>query len=147
MPNRYEREIEEILRNLEHTDPKAGQRFAERTRRKPTPPRTYQRRSISLTLSTIEWLLIIAVVTALIGSGVAFTPGPAGILTTIMATISMVCLILVALSYYLFRPRSPRPVRFGNATVTPLRRSFFGNIKTRWHLFILKLRYQRRNKT
>lgn len=153
MPNRYEREIEEILRNMEHTDPKSEQRFAARMRRKPAPPRTYQRRSISFTLSTTEWLLIIAVTSALLGSGYVFTlrsPGPGGLLTPALAVISMICVILVALSYYVFRPRSPRSprsVRFGNTTVTPLRRGFFGNLKTRWHLFILRLRYQRRTKT
>ena len=37
MPNRYEREIEEILRNLETTEPKQGlgQKFGQRLRRKP----------------------------------------------------------------------------------------------------------------
>ena len=151
MPNRYEREIEEILRNLEHTDPKSarGQRSGARVRRSPGPnPRVRQRRSISLSFSPTEWLLIIAVVAALIAGGYAFTlqsTGPGGIFTPLLVAISIVCLILVALSHYLFRPRGPRPVRFGNATVTPLRRSFFDNLKTRWHLFVLKLRYRRRN--
>ena len=153
MPNRYEREIEEILRNLEHTEPKSarGQRSSERIRRSPSQsPRIRQRRSVSLTFSTTDWLLITAIVAALIAGGYAFTlnsAGPGGIFTPILVAISLVCLILVALSYYLFRPRSPRSVRFGNTTVTPLRRSFFGNIKTRWHLFILKLRYRRRNES
>ena len=151
MPNRYEREIEEILRNLEHTDPKAarGQRPAARMRRNPEPrPRVHPRRSFSLNFSATEWLLIIAVVAALIAGGYAYTlssAGPGGIFTPILVAISVICLILVALSYYLFRPHTPRPVRFGNTTVTPLRRSFFGNFKTRWHLFVLKLRYRRRN--
>ncbi len=153
MPNRYEREIEEILRNLEHTDPKAarGQRPPARMRRNPSPgPRVRQRRSFSLSFSTTDWLLIIAIVAALVAGGYAFTlqsAGPGGIFTPLLVAISLVCLILVALSYYLFRPRSPRSVRFGNATVTPLRRSFFGNLKTRWHLFVLKLRYRRRNES
>lgn len=151
MPNRYEREIEEILRNLEHTEPKAarGQRTGERIRRSPSQsPRPRQRRSVSLSFSTTDWLLIIAVVAAMIAGGYAFTlhsAGPWDLLTPILVAVSMVCLILVALSYYLFRPRSPRSVRFGNTTVTPLRRGFFGNIKTRWHLFVLKLRYRKRN--
>ena len=36
MPNKYEREIEEILRNMERTEPKAslGQKFGGRLRRK-----------------------------------------------------------------------------------------------------------------
>jgi hypothetical protein len=151
MPNRYEREIEEILRNLEHTDPKSarGQRPAARIRRNPSPsPHVRPRRSFSLSFSPTEWLLIIAVVAALVAGGYAFTistAGPGGIFTPILVAISLVCLILVASSHYLFRPRSPHAVRFGNATITPLRRSFFGNLKTRWHLFVLKLRYRRRN--
>ena len=153
MPNRYEREIEEILRNLEHTEPKSGrgQRSGERIRRSPgRSPQARQRRSISLSFSITDWLLIIAIVAALIAGGYAFTldsAGPGGIFTPVLVAISLVCLILVALSYYLFRPRSPRSVRFGNATITPLRRSFFGNFKTRWHLFVLKLRYRRRNES
>lgn len=153
MPNRYEREIEEILRNLEHTEPKSirGQRSSERVRRSPNQsPRVRQRKGISLSFSTTDWLLIIAILAALVAGGYAFTfnsPGPGGIFTPILVAISLVCLIMVALSYYLFRPRSPRSVRFGNTTVTPLRRSFFGNIKTRWNLFILKLRYRRRNES
>jgi hypothetical protein len=153
MPNRYEREIEEILRNLEHTEPKSvrGQRSGERIRRSPSQsPRPRQRKSVSLSFSTTDWLLIIAIVAALVAGGYEFTlnsAGPGGIFTPILVAISMVCLILVALSYYLFRPRSPRSVRFGNTTVTPLRRGFFSNIKTRWHLFVLKLRYRRRNES
>lgn len=149
MPNRYEREIEEILRNLEHTDPKSprGQRTGERVRRSPGP-HVRPRRSFSLNFSTPEWLLIIAVITALIAGGYAFTlrpGGPGGIFTPILVTVSLVCLFLVALSQYLFRPRGPRSVRFGNTTVTPLRRNFFSDLKTRWHLFILKLRYRRKS--
>lgn len=150
MPNRYEREIEEILRNLEPTEAKAGrgQRSGERVRRSPGQrPRVRQRRSVSLSFSTTDWLLIIAIVAALVAGGYAFTlqsAGPGGIFTPILVAISMVCLILVAFSYYLFRPRSPRAVRFGtNTTVTPLRRGFFSDLKTRWHLFVLKLRYRR----
>lgn len=155
MPNRYEREIEEILRNLEHTEPKAirGQRSSARTQRGPSPkPRVRQRSNFSLSFSVTDWLLMIAVVAALIAGGYAFTlqsAGPWGLLTPILVAISLVCLILVALSYYLFRPRgphSPRGVRFGEkTTVTPLRRGFFSDLKTRWHLFVLKLRYNRRN--
>ncbi len=150
MPNRYEREIEEILRNLEHTEPAGSGRrrgASERVRRSPGP-RVRRRRSFSLNFSPSEWLLIIAIVTALVAGGYAFTlrsAGPGGILTPLLATVSLICLFLVALSHYLFRSRNPRSVRFGNTTVTPLRRNFFSNLKTRWHLFILKLRYRGKN--
>ena len=150
MPNRYEREIEEILRNLEHTEPgtSRGQRTRERVHRSPGP-RIRQRRSYSLNLSPAEWLLIIAIVTALVAGGYAFTlrsAGPGGILTPLLAAVSVVCLLLVALSHYIFRSGNPRSVRFGNTTVTPLRRNVFSNMKTRWHLFMLKMRYRGKTK-
>ena len=52
MSNKYEREIEEILRNLERTEPKAGfGRKGERLRRK-----TKARRGMSMPqLSFVEW--------------------------------------------------------------------------------------------
>ena len=104
-----------------------------------------QRQSYSLNFSTTEWLLVIAIVTALIAGGYAFTlhsAGPGGLLTPILALVSVICLLLVALSHYIFRSRGPRGVRFGNTTVTPLRRNVFSNLRTRWHLFMLKLRYR-----
>ena len=150
MPNRYEREIEEILRNLEHTEPGASrrQRTGERVRRG-QGPRIRQRRSYSLNFSPAEWLLIIAVVTALIAGGYAFTlrsAGPGGIFTPLLAAVSVVCLLLVALSHYIFRSSNPRSVRFGNTTVTPLRRNIFSTLRTRWHLFLLKMRYRGKTK-
>ncbi len=150
MPNRYEREIEEILRNLEHTEPGSArkQKTGERVRRS-TGPRMRQRRSYSLNFSPAEWLLIVAIVTALVAGGYAFTlrsAGPGGILTPLLVAVSVVCLLLVAFSHYLFQSRKPRSVRFGNTTVTPLRRNFFIDFKTRWHLFMLKLRYRGKSK-
>jgi hypothetical protein len=146
MPNRYDREIEEILRNLEHTEPGTfrKQRPGERVRRNPGP-RIRPRRHYSLNFSPTEWLLITAIVTALVAGGYAFTlksAGPGEILTPLLAAVSVVCLLLVALSHYIFRSGGPRPVRFGNTTVTPLRRNIFSDLKTRWNLFKLKRRYQ-----
>src|SRR5947209_14951459 len=75
MPNRYEREIEEILRNLETTEPKPGlgQRFGERLRRKPDYRVKPPRRSFpSLHLRTSEWFIILAVIAALVAGGYAY---------------------------------------------------------------------------
>ncbi|QBD82763.1 hypothetical protein EPA93_45080 [Ktedonosporobacter rubrisoli] len=147
MPNRYEREIEEILRNLEQTDsrPGRGQKFGERLRRKSGPrvPRP-ARRPISLRFSTSEWLLIIAVVAALIAGGYAYIRGTQDIFTGVLAGIGIVCLVLVALSQFLFQPRQPKSFQYGNVTVTPLRRGLLNQIKTQWNLFLLKIRYRRK---
>jgi predicted lipid-binding transport protein (Tim44 family) len=147
MPNRYEREIEEILRNLEQTEPKPGlgQKFGERFRRRPGPRmRTQQPRPFSGTLSTSERFLFGGIVAALLAGGYAYLAG-ANILTLILAIVSLICLVMVATSQVLFQPRRPQSTRYGNITITPLRRSPFNTIKTQWNLLKLKMRYRRRS--
>jgi len=147
MPNRYEREIEEILRNLEQADPKAGrgQKFGERFRKNPgSRLRMQQPRSFSWNLSTSERILFAAIVLALIAGGFAYVVR-ANIISVVLALISFVCLIVVALSQFILQPRRPRSMQYGNITITPLRRGPLSILRTRWNLFKLKLRYRRRN--
>ncbi len=147
MPNRYEREIEEILRNLEQTEPKPGlgQKFGERFRRRPSPRmRTQPSRPLTGNLSTSERFLFAGIVTALVASGYAYLAG-ANILTLILAIMSLICLAMVVCSQFLLQPRRPQSARYGNITITPLRRSPFNMIKTQWNLFKLKVRYRRKN--
>lgn len=149
MPNRYEREIEEILRNLESTEPKQsiGRKFGERLRRKPnnrvSPPR---RTAPSLNFGISEWLIVIAVITALIAGGYAYAnDGQPTLVTGILAIIGAICLFLLALSQFIFRsPRSSQSSRYSN--VRPLRRNPLNSLKTRWHLFLLKMRYRRQKR-
>jgi hypothetical protein len=145
MPNRYEREIEEILRNLEQTEPKQGlgQKLSGRFRRKPeyrTPARKTGLPSIHLSLS--EWFLLIAVVAALISGGYAYALGMPTFVTGIVALVGTLCLVLVVLSPFFGSKRSTHSTRYGS--VTPLHRNPLNSIRTRWNLFILKLRYRRR---
>lgn len=145
MPNRYEREIEEILRNLETTEPKAsrGQKFGERTRRKP-PTRPRRQPVPSLNLRGTDWFLLIAIVTISIAGGFAYANAGANTITGIVALVGLVCLILLALSSFISYSRgSTQSSRYGN--VTPLRRTPFHSLVTRWQLFRLKMRYKRRN--
>ncbi len=147
MPNRYEREIEEILRNLEQTEPKPGlgQKFGDRFRRRPGPRmRTQQTRPFTGNISTAERLLLAGVIAALLAGGYAYLATP-NILTLLLAIISFVCLILVACSQFLFQPHRPQPVRYGNVTITPLRRGPLSMIHTQWNLLKLKMRYRRKN--
>jgi hypothetical protein len=58
MPNKYEREIEEILRNMERTEPKAslGKKLGGRVRRKSDSRTNVRRRSLpSLHFGVSEW--------------------------------------------------------------------------------------------
>ncbi|HEU5227631.1 MAG TPA: hypothetical protein VFU49_07450 [Ktedonobacteraceae bacterium] len=147
MPNRYQREIEEILRNLENADPKPALRpkFGKRPRRKPAPGTSARRHQFfSFNFSMTEWLLVGAVVAALVSGGYAYLQDRQDIFTAILATVGIVCLTLVSLSHFIFRPRRSQSTRYGNVTVTPLRRSPFSGLKTQWNLFMLKMRYRRR---
>ncbi len=151
MPNRYEREIEEILRNLEHaeqTKPGLGQKFSERLRRRPSSVvRTRQRRSFSLRFTIVEWLLIIAVGAALLAGGYAFANNEtANVFTGIVAAVGTVCLILIALSHFLFGSRNGRSVRYASTSSPRGRGGPFSALKTQWNLFLLKLRYRRKNR-
>ena len=148
MPNRYEREIEEILRNLEQSGqakPGLGQKFGERLRRGPSSVvRTRQRSSFSLRFTKVEWLLIVAVGAALLAGGYAYANQTPDIFTGIVAAVGMVCLILAALSHFLFSGRRARSTPYSN--MTSIRRGPFSALKTRWNLFLLKLRYRRKGR-
>ena len=142
MPNKYEREIEEILRNLERTEPKArfGQRVSKRMSRE-----THVRRSISLPrLSFSEWCLVIAFVAALAAGGWAYAQNQADVITGTIALIGAVCIVLVALSNFLAKPRQSPSARYNN--VTPLRSNPFRRMTTSWHLMMLKLRYRNKDR-
>lgn len=139
MSNKYEREIEEILRNLEQTEPK--KRFGQR--RMPRKPRE-RRNLISIRLSFAEWCLIIAGIAALISGGWAYAAREGNAITGAIALIGVVCVALVALSHYIARPRYSSPsTRYNN--VTTLHRNPFSRLAASWHLLILKLRYRNRN--
>ena len=148
MPNKYEREIEEILRNLEQTESKAGmgQKFNERLRRKPAPRvRPRPSSNFSLTLTVSDWLLITAIGIALVAGGYAFLIEGPTIVTGILAVVGLICIVLVAFSQFVFRPRRPSSTRYGNTLITPLRQGPLHTLRSRWNLFMLKIRYRKRN--
>lgn len=136
MSNKYEREIEEILRNLDR-DPKKGSG----PKREPRRPR--ERRTISIRLGFVEWCLLIASIAALIAGGWAYAAG-ANVITGLIALIGFVFVLLVTFSHYLTRPRySPSSTRYNN--VTSLHRNPLSRLAASWHLLMLKLRYRNRN--
>jgi hypothetical protein len=147
MSNRYEREIEEILRNLESNEPRSirGQKFGERVRRQ-AGQRSSGRGLPSLHFSPPEWLLILSIGIALLAGGYAYLLG-ADIFTGVAAGLSIICLFLVALSQFSIGQRRVQSTRYGNVTITPLRRNPFYALKTQWNLLMLKLRYRNKNKT
>ena len=146
MPNKYEREIEEILRNMERTEPKPGlgQKLGGRMRRKSDSRTNMRKRSLpSLHFGVSEWCLAIAVCTALSAGGWAFAHGGADIFTGVIAVIGAVCLAIVIILPFMTRSRYPRQSA-GYGNVTPMRPNPLSSISTRWNLFLLKLRYRRK---
>src|SRR5215831_16579212 len=79
MPNRYEREIEEILRNMERTEPKPSfrERLNMRMRgqpRKPEPMRPRPARpSFHLNFTTSEWCFVWGIFLGLLAAGIEYT--------------------------------------------------------------------------
>jgi hypothetical protein len=145
MSNKYEREIEEILRNLEKTEPKAGigQKIGGRLRRKSVLRPYPRKRSMpSFNFSASEWLLIIAWLAALFAGGWAFAHDGADMFTGIVALAGAACLAVMLILPFVSRTSYAARGPYGN--VTPLRRNPLSSLGTRWNLFILKLRYRRR---
>jgi hypothetical protein len=148
MPNKYEREIEEILRNMERSAPKPG--LGQRMRRKPEARGRRPGRLPSFRFGLSEWCLLIAFVAALAAGGWAYAhlsiitgDSGANIVTGSLAILSVVCLLIAIVSPFLTRARYPgSPTQASN--VTAIRRNPLNGIRTRWNLFLLKLRYRRR---
>jgi len=146
MPNKYEREIEEILRNMERTEPKQGlgQKLGGRIRRKSESRSNVRRRSeLSLHFGVSEWCLTIAICASLLAGGWAFAHGGADIFTGVVAVIGAVCLAIVIILPFTTRASYPSQSG-GSGKVTPIRRNPLSSISTRWNLFMLKLRYRRK---
>lgn len=148
MPNKYEREIEEILRNLDQSAPKP--RLGRRFRRKSVVRervRGQKRNLPSFNFGLSEWFLVIAWVAALIAGGWAFAQhdanGNGDLITGGIALVSAVCLLMVVILAFMPQTRySGQPRGYGN--VTPMRRNPLSSISTRWNLFLLKRRYRRK---
>jgi hypothetical protein len=143
MPNKYEREIEEILRNLERTEPKGGpgRRASRGVIRNPKTRRSFSWPRLSFP----EWCLLIALVAALSAGGWAQASHEASgnLITGLIALVGAVCIGLVAFSNFMTWPRYQARTRYNN--VTPLRGGNpWRRLTTRWHLMTLKLRYRKR---
>src|SRR5215831_21061884 len=127
MPNRYEREIEEILRNLDHTEPKAG--LSDRLRafnQRPKPGRP--RPSFRLSLSRTEVLFLLGIACALIGAGITFYFQAPNLVSGLFALVAFAA-ILLALVYEWsdrFRGVPPKVWRGNVVEMTPRRRPFSG---------------------
>jgi hypothetical protein len=162
MPNKYEREIEEILRNMDHTDTKTSisNRIRSFNRPRPRARRTWR---WGFAANRAELLFVVGVVLALIASGLTYyKQGQIPVLTSwltvngILAGAAFVCIVLGLLTAWRSRfrgvtPSAPSPSRSWRGPMpetkiiemTPRRRGPFSAIATQVRLLRLKMRYRR----
>jgi hypothetical protein len=142
MPNRYQREIEEILNRMEESDPQKGSSARIRPFRRPKPQRP---RGLSAPhIPIVELLLLLAIALVLIGSGLAFYDGGA---TPVSGTIGAVGILLFVVALVVgwrdrFRPSSPR-WRGTALDNTPDRPGPFGDLAARIRIWQMRQRYRR----
>src|SRR5258708_172833 len=105
MSNKYEREIEEILRNLERNEPKG--RFGLRPQKPPRRPVETPPGMTLPQLSFSEWCLLLALAAGLAAGGWAYANG-ASFITGAIALAGAVCVLLVALSNFLPNPNQQK---------------------------------------
>ncbi|WIG61578.1 MAG: hypothetical protein OJF49_004326 [Ktedonobacterales bacterium] len=150
MPNKYQREIEEILRNMERTEPRQG--LGDRVRAF-NRPRERAPRAPRLSLTRVEVLYIVGIALIMIAAGLTFyASGQFFIFETIplsgiLAVLGFITLVLGLLLGWRERvggpsPSRPAPWRNNVVEMTP-RRGPFSAISTQFRIMRLKLRYRR----
>jgi hypothetical protein len=147
MPNRYEREIEEILRNIDRTEPKQG--LGDRLRAFNNRPKTSRApRRFNLPLDGTDLLLLLGVALALVAAGITCTSGenPTPI-TGGIALAAFVVIVCALGAQWMSRFRGPSMSKQwrGNVVDLPVRRrNPFSGIVTRFRIIRLRLRYRNR---
>jgi hypothetical protein len=105
MPERYEREIDDLLRHLERTQPKPSLRERLRLRRE-GPQRAARLRPRSsrarrnLQVAPSEWCLLAGIVFGLVAAGVAYTSGSGNALTGALAVLALLALLLGMVTFW-----------------------------------------------
>lgn len=145
MPNRYQREIEEILRNMERTEPRQGlgERIRAFNRPRPAPRRGPR---VTFTLTRIETLLLLGIAFAFVATGIAYYANGATYISGGFAVAGFIAIVLGLVIAWNERFRGgSRPTWRSNVVdMTPPRhRNPFSAIATQWRIFRLKLRYWR----
>jgi hypothetical protein len=160
MPNKYEREIEEILRNMERTEPGSG--LGNRIRAF-NRPRERARREVHLPLAASELLLLIGIALGMLAAGLTFymaglTPDgqlhlPLGLtLNGLLAVAGFACVVAGLFIGWRDRFRGlsrSRPTTWRGDKIVemrPARRGPLNAVGTRLRILRLKMRYWRMHK-
>lgn len=148
MPHKYEREIEEILRNMEQREPSRGK--GERVRQLSRQPVTRRPATRSAPRFSVNALMVAGIVLALVAAGLEFYLTQPGIVTGAVAVAGLACILfalIIGWSERFVGSRTPRAPRSNFAEPTPIgmhRRGLFGEVATQFRILRLKIRYWRR---
>jgi hypothetical protein len=105
MPERYEREIEDILRNIQRRKPKPSFRERFHLGRRGGARRPEQIRSRSAQaarhriVSTSEWCFLAGILLGLVAAGIAYTSGSGTTLTGTLAVLAFLCILLGLITF------------------------------------------------
>jgi hypothetical protein len=147
MPNRYEREIEEILRNIDRTEPKQGlgDRFRAFNNR---PKASRAPRRFHLPLDGTDLLFLLGIALALVAAGITFEGGDFPTPITGGIAIAAFVVIVCALgAQWMSRFRGPSMSKQWRGNVVDLstrRHNPFSGIVTRFRIIRLRFRYHNR---
>ena len=147
MPDKYMREIEEILRNMERTEPKRGlgDRVRAFQRQAPARPRGP---SVSLGMGLPEAMVITGIVLALVSAGIAFYQSDTSLLTGLISAVGFASIVVGVVIGWWARFRGVnlslrRPRESTDNVVRMGRRGLFAEIATQYRILRLKWRYSR----
>jgi hypothetical protein len=149
MPNRYEREIEEILRNMDR--PEQGQTLGERLRafNRPAQRPRMRRPQMRLRLDWNDGLFVVGTALALVGAGISFYFGapihsvPAYIGGS-FGVVAFVCILTGLIIGWRARfGHHSAPMWRGQTVERPRRLRPLGGIATQFRIMRLKWRYWR----
>lgn len=143
MPNRYQREIEEILSRMEEDTPRRG--LGDRIRPLRRPPE--RARSLpTLHIPFVNLMIIVSVILAMIAAGIAFYTGDADLISGIVGMVALVLFVVALVVGWRDRFRPPtKPVWRGasQSRVTPISRNPFRTLAMRFRIMRLRKQYRR----
>lgn len=149
MPNRYQREIEEILSRMEDAEPKRGP-GPDRIRPLQRPP-TRGRATPRIRLALSPTLILASVALALIACGIAYYNGAPDLISGVIGLLALISFVVGMVVGWRghFRPTTQQRQWSGRAaydvTPTPLRRSAnpFTIVATQVRIMRLRWQYRR----
>lgn len=143
MPNRYEREIEEILSRMEEDTPRRG--LGDRIRPLQRPP-ARARSMPSIHIAFVELLLIISIILTMVAAGIAYFNGVADLTAGIIGVAALVLFVVALVVGWRDRFRPPSKPQWRGSSqvkVTPIRRNPFSAIATQIRVIRLRRQYRR----